>query len=117
MFDNSAFHGSKIIIQEDGNIITDTREICDIFNTYFTSVTNNIGFDNSIQSEFDTEDGFSNMISKHYRNPIIFKKIYLVILCLTSNLHVFVLRRVISCDQVHADDRKLCIYVAPYLIG
>ena len=48
MSDKSASHDNKIILQEDDKIITDTQEICEIFNTYFTSVANNIGFDDSI---------------------------------------------------------------------
>ena len=73
MSDKSASHDNKIILQEDDKIITDTQEICEIFNTYFTSVANNIGFDDSIPSDFDTEDGFSNMITKHYRHSSIVK--------------------------------------------
>ena len=73
MSDKSASHDNKIILQEDDKIITDTQEICEIFNTYFTSVANNIGFDDSIPPGFDTEDGFSNMITKHYRHSSIVK--------------------------------------------
>ena len=73
MSDKSASHDNKIILQEDDKIITDTQEICEIFNTYFTSVANNIGFDDSIPPDFDTEDGFSNMITKHFRHSSIVK--------------------------------------------
>ena len=58
MSNKSASHDNKIILQEDDKIITDTQEICEIFNTYFTSVANNIGFDDSLPPDFDTEDGF-----------------------------------------------------------
>ena len=36
-------------------------------------MANNIGFDDSIPSNFDTEDGFSNMITKHSRHASIVK--------------------------------------------
>ena len=73
MSDKSASHDNKIILQEDDKIITDTQEICEIFNTYFTSVANNISFDDSIPPDFDTEDGFSNMITKHSWHSSIVK--------------------------------------------
>ena len=73
MSEESASHDNKIILQKDDKIITDIQEICEIFNTYFTSVANNIGFHNSIPPDFDTEDGFSNMITKHYRHSCIVK--------------------------------------------
>ena len=83
MSDKSASHDKNIIIQEDDKIITNTNEICEIFNTYFTTVTNNIGFDDSIPPDFDTEHGFSNMINKHCRHPSFLK-----------------IRENISCDSV-----------------
>ena len=73
MFDKSASHDNKIILQENDIIITDTQEICEIFNTYFTSVANNIGFDDSFPPDFGTEDVFSNMITKHSRHSSILK--------------------------------------------
>ena len=76
------------MLQEGDKIITDTPEICEIFNTYFASVANNIGFDDSIPPDFHTDDGFSNMITKHYRHSSIVRleKIYHVILCLIFNM-------------------------------
>ena len=73
MSDKSGSLDNKIILQEDDKVISDTQEKCEIFNTYFTSVANNIGFDDSIPPDFDTEDGFSNMITKHYRHYSIVK--------------------------------------------
>ena len=74
MSDKSASHDKNIILQENDKIITNTQEICEIFNTYFTTVANNFGFDDSIPPDFDTEDGFSNMIKKkHCRHPGILK--------------------------------------------
>ena len=40
---------------------------------YFTSVANNIGFDDSIQPDFYTSHGFSAMIDKHCNHPSIVK--------------------------------------------
>ena len=73
MSDKSASHDKNKILQEDDKIITNTREICEIFYTYFTTVASNIGFDDSIPPDFDTEYGFSNMINKHCRHPSILK--------------------------------------------
>ena len=65
MSDKSASHGNQII--------SDTDEIFEIFNSYFTSVANNIGFDNNIPPDFYTDDGFSAMINKHDLQPSIVK--------------------------------------------
>ena len=69
----SLTHGKQVILQEGDKIISDTNEICEIFNTYFASVANNIGFDDSIPPDFYTEDGFSAMINKHCLHPSIVK--------------------------------------------
>ena len=73
MSDKSASHGNQIILQEGDKIISDTDEICEIFNSYFTSVANNIGFDDNIPPDFYTDDGFSAMINKHDQHPSIVK--------------------------------------------
>ena len=71
--DKSLTHGKQVNRQEGDKIISDTNEICEIFNTYFTSVANNIGFDESIQPDFCTEDAFSAMINKHCLDPSMIK--------------------------------------------
>ena len=63
----------KIILQEGDTIINDTGEICEIFNNYFTSVASNIGFGDTIPTDFDTDDGFSAIINKYCRHPSIVK--------------------------------------------
>ena len=73
MSDKSTSHGNQIILQEGDKIISDTGEICEIFNSYFTSVANNIGFDDNIPPDFYTDDRFSAMINKHDLHPIIVK--------------------------------------------
>lgn len=73
MTDKSTSHTNQIILQEDGKIINNPNEICEIFNTYFTSVANNIGFDDSIPPDFYTEEGFSAMIDRHRLHPSIIK--------------------------------------------
>ena len=73
MFDKSLTHGKQVILQVGDKIITDTYEICEKFNTYFTSVANNIGFDDSIPPDFYTEDRFPGMINKHCLHPSIVK--------------------------------------------
>ena len=73
MSDKSLTHGKQVILQEGDKIISDTNEICEIFNTYFTSVANNIGFDDSIPPDFYPEYVFSAMINKHCLHPSIIK--------------------------------------------
>ena len=69
--DNSSFNTNKIILQEGDIIINDTGEICEIFNNYYTSVASNIDFDDTIPTDFDTDDGFSAFINKYCRHPSI----------------------------------------------
>ena len=69
--DNSSFNTNKIILHEGDTIINDTGEICEIFNNYFTSVASNIGFDDTIPTDFDTDDGFLAIINKYCRHPSI----------------------------------------------
>ena len=73
MSDKSSSFGNKIIFQEGDIIINDTHEICEIFDTYFTSVANNIGFDYSIPPDFYTSHRFSAMIDKHCNHASIVK--------------------------------------------
>ena len=73
MSDKSSSFGDRIILQEGDKIINNTHEICEIFNTYFTSVANNIRFDDSIPPDFYTSYGFSTMINKHCNHPSIVK--------------------------------------------
>ena len=70
---NSSFNTNKIILQEGDTIIDDTGEICEIFNNYFASVASDIGFDDTIPTDFDTDDGFSAITSKYCRHPSIVK--------------------------------------------
>ena len=71
--DKNAFHNNKIILQEGDQIITDTQEICEIFNTFFTSVANDIGFDDTIPPDYYTAEGFSSIIQRHRNHPSIIK--------------------------------------------
>ena len=73
MSDKSSSFGDRIILQEGDKIINNTHEMCEIFNTYFTSVATNIGFDDSIPPDFYTSHGFSAMIDKHCNHPSIVK--------------------------------------------
>ena len=56
--DKNAFHNNKIILQEGDQIIKDTQEICEIFNAFFTSVANGIGFDGTIPPDYYTAEDF-----------------------------------------------------------
>ena len=71
--DKTSFNTSKIILQEGDSIVNDTGEICKIFNDYFTCVANNIGFDDTIPTDYYTDVGFSSIINKYCRHPSIVK--------------------------------------------
>ena len=88
MSDKSLTHGKQVILQEGDKIISDANEICEILNTYFTYVANNIGFHDSIPPDFYTEDVFSAMINKHCLHPGIvkIKKLFHLILCSIFNV-------------------------------
>ena len=64
---------NNIILKEDDKIITDEREICDIFNDYFSHVAMDIGFKDDILDDFLTADGFARIIDKHCNHPSIIK--------------------------------------------
>ena len=64
---------NNIILKEDDKIITDEREICDIFNDYFSHVAMDIGFKDDIPDDFLTADGFARIIDKHCNHPSIIK--------------------------------------------
>ena len=42
--------GTKIMLKENDELITLNDDICEIFNGYFTNISNTIGFDDSIVS-------------------------------------------------------------------
>ena len=71
--DKNAFHYNKIILQEGDKIITDTQEICEIFNAFSTSVANDLGFDDVIPPDYYTDEGFSSIIRRHCNHPSIIK--------------------------------------------
>ena len=53
-----SFNTNKITLQEGDTVVNDTGEICKIFNNNLTSVASNIGFDNTIPTDYDADDGF-----------------------------------------------------------
>ena len=64
---------NNIILKEDDEIITDEREICDIFNDFFSHVAMDIGFKDDIPDDFQTADGFARIIDKHSNHPSVIK--------------------------------------------
>ena len=64
---------NKIILNEDNNIVTDDKEICDIFNKYFISVADGIGFPDGLPANYNTNDGFQDIIGTHESHPSILK--------------------------------------------
>ena len=64
---------NNIILKEDDKIITDEREICDIFNDYFSHVAMYIGFKDDIPDDFQTADGVARIIDKHSNHASVTK--------------------------------------------
>ena len=65
MANKSGPNRNKIILNEDNNIITDDKEICEIFNKYFIFVADGIGFPDGLSANYNTKDGFQDIIGTH----------------------------------------------------
>ena len=65
MVNKSGPNRNKIILNEDKTIITDDKKICEIFNNYFVSVADGIGFPDGLQANYTTKDGFQDIIGTH----------------------------------------------------
>jgi len=64
---------SKIILKDGQSIISDDKDVCNIFNDYFSSVASNIGFIDDIPDDYDTDEGFQRMLDKYEDHPSILK--------------------------------------------
>ena len=64
---------NNIILKEDDKIITDERDVCNIFNDFFSHVAMDIGFKDDIPDDFQTADGFAKIIDKHANHPSVIK--------------------------------------------
>ena len=72
MANNSGPNRNKIILNEDNNIITDDKEICEIFNKFFfISVADGVGFPDGLPANYNTKDGFQDIIGTHESHPSI----------------------------------------------
>ena len=59
----------NIILKEDNSIITDTKEICNIFNEFFSTVADDIGINDSIDTTI--EDFINSIFRKHSSHPSV----------------------------------------------
>ena len=66
MTNKSCRNGSNIILQENDEIIVDSKQVSDIFNDYFAGIASTIGFDDVIT---DTPAA----IHKHQNHPSVVK--------------------------------------------
>ena len=64
---------NNIILKEDDEIITDEREIYDIFNDFFSHMAMDIWFKDDIPDDFQMADGFARIIDKHSNHPSVIK--------------------------------------------
>ena len=65
--DKSSVSNDHIILRENDVLITDTVEICDVFNDYFTHVADSIGFADKIPDEY-MDGELMNYIKLKYAN-------------------------------------------------
>ena len=59
----------NIILNEEGRIVTSRDEVCEIFNSFFSTVADNIGEPDPI--EVGDDDPLGKLINKHERHPSI----------------------------------------------
>ena len=65
MANKSGPNRNKIILNEDNNIITDDKEIYETFNKYFISVADGIGIPDGLPANYNTKNGFEDIIGTH----------------------------------------------------
>ena len=62
----SSRNGGNIILQENEEIVVDSKAVCDIFNDYFVGIASTIGFTDEITNA-------SGAIYKHQNHPSVLK--------------------------------------------
>ena len=66
--DKTNFNPNQIIHQEGDTVISDTVEICETFNNYFTFVPNQFGSDDTTPTVDYMDEGFLIVIIKYCRH-------------------------------------------------
>ena len=63
----------NIILRESNALITDPSDVCNTFNTFYTTAAENIGFPDSIPSNLKPDDLLINIINKYSKHPSIMR--------------------------------------------
>jgi hypothetical protein len=71
MTDKSAKSNDDIILREGDNILTDSQEICNVFNEFYTSAADSIGFSDEIPHFLDSYDMMAHIIRKYSEHSSI----------------------------------------------
>ena len=61
------------ILKNGHSIVSDDKEVCELFNEYFSSVASNIGFSDDIPDDYNTDHGFQCILKKYENHPSICK--------------------------------------------
>ena len=62
---------NSISLLENNTIITDVREVCDLFNTYFKTIADHIGFNHEIPDDFSDDNSMLSMFNAYESHPSI----------------------------------------------
>ena len=71
MSNKGGLRNSKIILKNGHSIVSDDKEVCELFNEYFSSVASNIGFSDDIPDDYNTDHGFQCILKKYENHPSI----------------------------------------------
>jgi len=71
--DKNKGQGNDIILRDGNDIISKPEEVCDIFNNYYSSIADSIGFHESFTHEPDTDGYFNGVLAKYDVHPSILK--------------------------------------------
>jgi hypothetical protein len=69
--DKNSVSDDSIILRENDELITDSTEVCKVFNNYFVNVAETIGFKDEIPFLSSSNDIFNHIITKYCNHPSI----------------------------------------------
>jgi hypothetical protein len=69
--DKKSIPDDSIILRENDELVTDSIEVCNVFNNYFVNVAETIGFKDEIPSLLSSNDIFDHIITKYANHPSI----------------------------------------------
>ena len=69
--EKSSSGNDEIILREDSRILTDPQDICSVFNNFYTSAADSIGFNDEIPWFADSNDLLTYIVNKYSAHPSI----------------------------------------------